>query len=58
MTDGSAGDVRIASSSGNQLLDQSALETIKQWQFKPAKKDGVAYVQKIRIPITFSLNSR
>lgn len=58
LTDGNATDVRMAISSGIKLLDEAAIETVKQWQFTPAKKDGIPYVQRLRIPITFSLNSR
>ena len=58
LTDGSATDIRIAASSGIKLLDEAALETIKQWHFIPAKKDGIPYVQRLRIPVTFSLNNR
>ena len=58
LIDGSATEVRIATSSGIKLLDEAALETVKQWRFIPAKKDGVPYVQRLRIPITFSLNNK
>jgi protein TonB len=58
LPDGSTGDVKIASSSGIQLLDQAALETIKQWRFKPPQKDGTSYAQRLRIPINFSLDNR
>jgi len=58
LTDGSATDIRIAASSGFKLLDEAALETVKQWRFIPAKKDGVPYAQRLRIPVTFSLNNR
>ncbi|QWD05280.1 energy transducer TonB [Polynucleobacter paneuropaeus] len=56
LTDGSATDVRMATSSGIKLLDEAALETVRQWRFIPAKRDGVLYVQRLRIPVTFSLN--
>ena len=56
LTDGSATDVRMATSSGIKLLDEAALETVRQWRFIPAKRDGVPYVQRLRIPVTFSLN--
>jgi protein TonB len=55
---GKAGRVRLESSSGHDLLDQSALETVKQWQFTPATKDGVIVTQVVRIPINFNLKSR
>jgi len=55
---GRAGKVATESSSGHDLLDQSALQTIKQWQFTPARKDGVIIAQVVRIPINFNLKSR
>ena len=56
--DGRAGQVRVLESSGNEMLDQSALSTVKQWKFTPARKDGVIVTQAVRIPITFSLKNR
>ncbi len=56
--DGRAGQVRILESSGNKMLDQSALTTVRQWRFTPARKDGVIVTQAVRIPITFSLKNR
>ena len=56
--DGQAGQVRVLESSGNEMLDKSALETVKQWKFTPARKDGVIITQAVRIPITFSLKNR
>lgn len=58
LADGKAGRVAIESSSGHELLDQSALQTVKQWQFTPARKDGVIISQVVRIPINFNLKSR
>jgi protein TonB len=58
LSDGRAGNVSVAQSSGNELLDQSALETVKKWKFTPARKDGVIVTQAVRIPITFSLKNR
>jgi len=57
-SDGRAGQVKILESSGHELLDQSALSTVKQWKFTPARKDGVIITQAVRIPITFSLKNR
>lgn len=56
--DGRAGQVRVLESSGNEMLDQSALSTVRQWRFTPARKDGVIVTQAVRIPITFSLKNR
>jgi periplasmic protein TonB len=58
LPNGRAGKVAIESSSGHGLLDQSALQTIKEWQFTPARKDGVIIAQVVRIPINFNLKSR
>lgn len=58
LPDGRAGNVRVIESSGNELLDQSASTTVRQWKFTPARKDGVIVTQAVRIPITFSLKNR
>jgi protein TonB len=58
LVDGRAGQVSLAQSSGNELLDQSALSAVKQWKFTPARKDGVIVTQAVRIPITFNLKNR
>jgi len=38
--DGTVLDVRLKKSSGSQLLDQTAIETVKKWRFTPATVDG------------------
>lgn len=58
LADGKAGRVRLEATSGYELLDQSALETVKKWQFVPSKKDGIITSQIVRVPITFNLKSR
>jgi protein TonB len=58
LPDGRAGQVKILESSGNEMLDSSALNTVKRWKFTPARKDGVIVTQAVRIPITFSLKNR
>jgi protein TonB len=58
LPDGKAGRVLLETSSGHDILDQSALQTVKQWQFTPARKDGVVLAQVVRIPINFNLKSR
>lgn len=54
---GESGQVSIFLSSGFELLDESALTTVKKWHFVPAKKEGQVVPQTIRIPITFSLKN-
>jgi protein TonB len=58
LPNGQSGSVKIVESSGNEMLDKSALETVKKWKFTPARKDGVIVTQAVRIPITFSLKNR
>ena len=55
---GSVNKVTISESSGNESLDQSALEAVKNWKFTPARKNGVIVSQVVRVPITFSLKNR
>jgi len=57
LPDGRAGEVRIEKSSGYAVLDDSALKTVKNWQFTPARKDGVIVSQAVRIPIDFQLRN-
>lgn len=47
--DGSVTDAVMATSIGNNLLDQSALNTFKRWKFRPGT------VSKVKIPITFTM---
>ena len=46
-------DQYVEGSSGNRLLDKSALLATKQWKFKPSTEDGVPVAQRVRIPISF-----
>ena len=38
--DGGVTEVKLKKSSGSALLDQTAIETVKKWRFKPATVDG------------------
>ena len=53
--DGSALNVKLLSSSGSSLLDESALEAVKNWQFIPAKKFGKFVQAKVIVPIEFKI---
>ena len=55
--DGAVSAVRLAQSSGNEWLDQSALDTVKGWRFRSARKDGVLTKTVVRVPITFKLRA-
>lgn len=52
---GGCGRISVAQSSGHELLDQAALQAVKQWHFVPARRGGEAVAAWAEIPIRFSL---
>ncbi len=54
-TDGRVVDLWIEQSSGHSLLDQSAIKTIRNWLFHPAKINSKPAVEEVRLPVRFSL---
>ena len=55
LAEGKAGDVRLHQSSGYDILDNAALQTVKTWRFSPARRFGQAVTQRFLVPIKFSL---
>jgi len=55
LAEGRAGDVSLHQSSGYDILDKSALQTVKTWRFTPAKRFGQPVTQRFLVPIRFSL---
>jgi TonB family protein len=55
LPNGRVGEIEVAKSSGYEMLDQSALTTVKRWQFIPAKKGGAPFTCRVRIPVVFRL---
>ena len=54
--DGSVEGVEVARSSGFDLLDDSAIETVRtRWRFIAARRDGVAVESWCEVPIRFAL---
>ncbi|HUY20545.1 MAG TPA: energy transducer TonB [Candidatus Binataceae bacterium] len=54
--DGATTRVEIAHSSGFQLLDDEALETVRErWRFVPAMRNGTAVASWVMVPIRFAL---
>jgi protein TonB len=44
----------VLKSSGYDMLDQSALETVRaRWRFIPARRDGVPVADTVQVPIRF-----
>jgi TonB family protein len=55
LVNGRVGQIEIKRSSGHESLDQSALSTVKQWKFVPAKKGENPVPLWVHIPIKFQL---
>jgi TonB family protein len=55
LINGRVGQIEIKRSSGYELLDRSALTTVKQWRFIPAKKGEVPIPLWVNIPVKFQL---
>ena len=55
--DGVVSRAELASSSGVDSLDQSALATALKWTFSPAVRDGRPVAERVRIGVRFDLNS-
>ena len=55
LASGRVGQIEIRRSSGHESLDQSALATVKKWQFVPAKKGKESIPLWVNIPITFRI---
>lgn len=55
---GAVGEVTIAQSSGFAALDQSALESLKNWHYANASGNGQMVRQWVRVSIVFELKNR
>jgi protein TonB len=54
--DGSVTDVKVIQSAGNDELDRIAMETARQYRFKPAERDGTPIETRIRLHIEFQVS--
>src|SRR5699024_5493814 len=52
---GTAGKVEVVSSSGSKALDRAAVETVKKWHFKPAKRGSTPIAGYALQTINFKL---
>ena len=55
LSNGRVGEIEVARSSGHEILDRSALSTVKQWKFIPARKGEEPIPLWVNIPIKFQL---
>jgi periplasmic protein TonB len=53
--DGTCGEARLRKTSGFQLLDSSALQTVREWRFIPARRGDTAVETWVDVPVTFRL---
>jgi TonB family protein len=54
--DGSVGEVRVVRSLDKRYgLDEECVKALKQWQFTPGQKDGVAVPVIVDVEMTFSI---
>ena len=56
--EGKVQTVEIEKSSTHELLDESALETVKHWRFVPAMRGNKAVASSVLVPIIFTLQSQ
>ncbi|NKB82437.1 MAG: TonB family protein [Nitrospirales bacterium] len=56
LPDGTVGSTTLKQTSGHQLLDESAIRSIRQWQFIPAKDGEFSIRVFVDLPVTFNLN--
>lgn len=55
LADGRCGEAQVFQSSGHKILDDAALDSVRNWRFVPARHAGKATSQWFKIPINFSL---
>lgn len=52
---GSAGEIRIESSSGHEILDNATVDQVKEWHFLPARRGDQAVASWVIVPIEYKL---
>ena len=48
--------IEMESGSGHEILDKTALETVRKWKFQPARLGGLPVESTARVPIRFELD--
>lgn len=54
-TDGTPAKVMISRSSGSSILDEAALDAVKQWRFIPARRSGQLVQANVIVPVEFKI---
>jgi protein TonB len=53
--EGNPEEVRLLRSSGIEALDRAAIAAVRRWVFEPGRRNGVAVVAWVQVPIRFTL---
>jgi len=53
--DGTPAQVMISRSSGSSLLDEAAVDAVKQWRFIPARRSGESVQANVIVPVEFKI---
>lgn len=57
LSNGNPTDIRIKQSSGHSLLDNVALDTVRQWRFVPAQRGNTAVDSWVDVPVRFRMQT-
>jgi protein TonB len=55
LASGKVGKIWVKNSSGYEILDRSALKTVKDWRFIPARFGNIPVKSTVIVPVTFQL---
>ncbi len=55
-SEGTVSNISVETSSGHEMLDDSALQAVNKWKFIPAKRGDNAVASWVIVPIIFTLN--
>jgi protein TonB len=54
-SEGNVQQLRVVSTSGFELLDESALKAVRRWEFAPARRKGRPVESWVQVPVKFVL---
>lgn len=56
LENGTVGEIKLEKPSGYEILDDTALDTVRKWKFKPATENGREVSSWVTVPIKFRLD--
>ncbi|MHB1014544.1 MAG: energy transducer TonB [Desulfurivibrionaceae bacterium] len=48
-------EVKVATGSGYEILDEAALDAVRGWRFAPGQRNGQPAAMRVRVPVRFEL---